>query len=241
MKGAVAVEKYILGGYLLVKPLCPEGDNLWLSNNVISASNCVCDVLPGTHFIETLKSEWLEEHLKTISGLNDHEYFSLEQWVIEKFNDNLFSWPGFFTEMWSAKECRERYFSKVDDLYLLALGLPEREVELFINEAPSAHCLLASTLQKKIYMNNDDIIGFELLGAGWQDFHSHSCHGLQTEFSRELGIIPNEYGLLRCHDDAYKAMQYVEELPDEKDVEEGLWQPWVIGLIDRYHNDTNNS
>jgi len=80
------VEKYILGGYLLVEPLRPERDSSWLSNRVISASNCVCDVLPGTHFIETSKIKWMEERLKTIARLNDNEYFSLEQWVREKFN-----------------------------------------------------------------------------------------------------------------------------------------------------------
>jgi hypothetical protein len=236
-------QNYILGGYFLVIPATRADymDQVLLPETIISVSECICGVLPSMGIFRTSDKVQFVDRIKKTIRLDDNEFSNLEKWLTKKFNNKLFDWPSCFADIDTAKEFQKRFLQKVNEVYLIAIGLTENEAEIFIEEQRALggvgnirETVMVNLFQKKIDIDINNIIGFDILGLDTDYFHSYLCHGLEKGFYKELGIKPNNLGLYACYQDASKAMKYIET--NELELEEALWQSWVVSLVDKFRS-----
>lgn len=232
---------FLIGGYFLILPTygSKNRDEVLQSDKIISVSNCICEVLPGIGFLNIGdKSDYLLNLKKKIK-VGDSEMNCLGKWVIEKFNDTLFDWPSCFATASIAKEFHRSFLYNTDNVYLLAVGLTNDEAEVFIDEqrphGPMGNIretLMYNNFKKKLMLESSQIIGYDVLGLDTESFHSYRCHGLEIEFQDVLGIASNKFGLFDDYTAAIEAVKYLDKTNIE--VEDALWQPWAIGLVEKF-------
>lgn len=68
--------------------------------------------------------------------------------------------------------------------------------------------------------------GFEVLSYEYGLEHSWLCNSLEREAFEQLGITPNELGLLDTFENASRVVDYVNR--DDVGAEPGLWLPWMV-------------
>jgi len=70
------------------------------------------------------------------------------------------------------------------------------------------------------------LIGFDVLGIAYGEFHSWFCHSLEEPIAAELGIRTGAYGLLPTWSEANARAEYASRL--EVGAEPVPWYAWAV-------------
>lgn len=228
-------EKFRLGAYFIVIPTLRADcmDKLLIPDKFISVSNCICDVVPATWGLEWVTYRENDiKRAKDILKLEDKQFSELERWVTKKFNENLFGWPYGFTEISVALEFESKFLSRVEEAYIVSIGLREDEAMIFLEEEKPqkdmGKTLVYKVLEKNIKMSLNDVLGYDVLGYDFSNFHSYLCNGLERDFYKDLNIKPNKNCLYDTYEQAEMAVKYLNN--EHTGAEPVLWQPWIVCL-----------
>jgi hypothetical protein len=151
-------------------------------------------------------------------------------------NDAQYGWPN-VCHAPAAAAVMKRLTEPADDIVLLELALAQAHAARLIQastppptapgQAPFGEPGVRTALRRGLSPGRDGRpLGIEplcfdhALGCSWL------CNGLEAVVARELGIRPNEAGLIGSAEQAEQAVAYISR--DEVGAEPGLWLPWLI-------------
>jgi len=220
--------KFYLGGYYLIR-LKPQKSG---SENIIyTCSECFNDNLVDCWaYTWTNNNDEQAALAKEKFQLSDSQIYSIRTWVDNKHTENKLGWLNVFTDLETALEYKNNFFSHINDIKIIALYFNDIERNDILNEfKPQNEKMgeigLRLTLQKKIEERTDELfLGFDYIGIGiGGDFHTFHCHDIGIELSDKFDLILNEFGLF---DSDNNSSQILEYLNDENNGFES--DPWFL-------------
>jgi hypothetical protein len=227
-------DEYILGGYFIVKAASRGAsmNPLLLPEKIVTVSDCICDILPGTWALSWVTKHTAEQKLKKHFFKGDFEL--LENWLTDLFDKGIYGWQGEFNSLDAAREFCERFLISKEDIYLLGIGLTVDDAAILIEEempnGKTLKSMICKVLSKKETMLSENLLGFDVLGYEFDSFHSYICNGLESDFYKRYGYEPNNYGLYDTFTEAKKSADYV--MTGDIGAEPVLWQPWAVSRFD---------
>lgn len=208
-----------------------------LPDRIISASSCIAPFIPDTWCIEWTQ-DTPEERIENAKGfaLDFNTLGKVTAWATPKFGKTI-GWPNVITDFHSAKELVDLFISTLPDFKVLELGLHRSLVDVFCHEAeppPQKPGFAAngrqgvheSILKGNLLTQSGEILGFEPLVFDCSLSCSWLCNSLDTAVEQDLGIRPNQHGLIETFAEASNCVEYISR--DDVGAEPGLWLPWLI-------------
>lgn len=228
----------LCGGYYLIKP-APRGE--WMSvellpEMMLSISECICDSVSTNWAVE-----WVNQPREVRAtaarklGVEGDSFERASKWATEALESGEFGVPNVFPTLHAARRFRAEFVPDTTGLKMVGIGLPEDYVDAFLEEsAPSegqfeSGMYLAMKLRKALEPGGR-MLGFEVLGLDYHNFHSSTCNSLETEFADQLGIKPNADGFIAEQADARRCAEFAGL--ETTGAEPGLWLPWQVLLYD---------
>jgi hypothetical protein len=167
---------------------------------------------------------------------------SLGAWVTARFGTTVF-WPRVVLDLATARELVSRFLSHVPDIRILEMALDRESLAKLaaVAEPPPPEPGYAPMGRQGVYevllkgrapTAGGVTLGFEPMSFDICFEHSWRCNALEIEIDRELGIRPNEHGLIGTWEQAQKSVEYIRR--DDVGAEPGLWLPWLV--IDQTQN-----
>lgn len=223
-------KKYYLGGYYLttLKPKSYRDDKGEL---IYTCSECIND-----HILDIWSYSWTTDNNKQIDEIKKNYQFTDQQineirnWVDKNFNDNKIGFLNVFTDLETAIEYKDKFFSQLDDIKIFALYFDTKERADILEEfKPQSEKMgdigLRLTLLKEIEESDNGIfIGFDYIGIEiGGSFHTFHCHDIGNELSDKFGLTLNNFGLF---DSDVNSKQVLDYLNDEENGCEPV--PWFI-------------
>lgn len=217
----INLEDYIAGGFYITHYMSRP---VWMQPTLIpdeylSLSGCISDRLP-------VASVWHEEIPKEAEnlGMTTQLWEEFKEWS----NANLhkeFGYPDTFYQLNTARDILQRYFPIPNQLMIMGIGLHKSRVQAFLNDHRDTgdYYGVYKVLSDMQPMQNGAVVkGFEVLGYANGINHSWLCYSMESHCNHDLGVCPNDTGLLQAHD-ADMVTAYVTE-------NEGGWgwQPWLV-------------
>ena len=225
--------KHYFGGYYLIR-LKPINFGSEFGKSVYTCSGCINDNLTGIWAHSwTTGSNKAAEIAKDCFKLTDDSINSIRTWVDKKYKEKKVGWLNVFTEIESAFEYKNTFFSHLDNIKILALYFDENEAKDILEEfKPQSKKdgeigLRLALLKQREEIENDDelFLGYDFIGIeyGFGNFHTFHCHDIGTELSDKFKLKMNKYGLF---DKAKEWKPVIDYLNDEKSPVEPL--PWFV-------------
>ncbi|MGC4113158.1 MAG: hypothetical protein QM765_00455 [Myxococcales bacterium] len=138
-------------------------------------------------------------------------------------------WESTFFTLGKARECRDRFLARLDDVLILGIGLDAAsrskalKATTPIPGASPSGIFLALEKDRPLEAGGT-LLGFDVLGLDC-GFHSYLCGGAEKDFFARLGAKPNEHGLF----DEATAVQCAALVNGDTTMgEPGLWRAWEI-------------
>ena len=229
-----SIESHYCGGFVICKPFEKphlEEDAL-LPRQVRTVCRCLAGVLPSDWAVDwVVYDEKVRRTRAKEFGLAPHAMVKLIEDVTAGFEANEIGWPGIFYSLDRAKRFETKHIKPGGDERLIGIGLDEKLVDEFLeNEEISDHRgkygIYDSLVSKKELPSKGKVLGYEILGYDYGDFHSWLCNGLEDEAYRELSVKPNGSGLIDSFEEALQVAKYISQ--DEVGAEPGIWMPWLL-------------
>jgi hypothetical protein len=246
MHHAPVISDYRGGGYLIVRIAERAA---WMAADVLpehlfSASACICPRVPGIWAVRWVSMP-NEERFGSAEafGIGRERLAGIVDWVTAGLQSGKLGWPGMFLSLSTARAFAHEWLESTDGLALLGIGMQAQFVATFLREgapggaaarawgqdvaSPGTPAVYAAVRKGRSPARGGQALGFELLGYdGMEGFHSWLCNGLDRSVYAQLGIRPNEVGLLNTADEARRALQSISTAGVGK--EPGVWLPWLI-------------
>jgi len=226
--------KYYLAGYYLTV-LRPLNRNK-TSSLIYTCSECINDNLLD-RWAYTWTTDNDASEIKTIYNLNDQDVDSIRDWVEEKTKEGKMGWVNAFMDLETTLEFKNRFFSHINDIKIMAIYFDEKERADILEEfKPKKETFgeigLRETLFKGITENeNEDLLGYDYIGIELDgSFHSFQCHDLGKELGEKFGLSLNNNGLFENRHNAQLVLNY---LNDEKNGCEPV--PWYLAIVKIIH------
>jgi len=226
-------EKFYLGRYALVIPCSkPKTDDNKINNSkLLTNSECISTILPSWWMLNW--SLDCKKERKNFSDEYDIDSKTMDDLCLELtklFDDQKIGYPNVCFEIETAKYLYTKYFSHIDDVKLISIGLLKEESDRFIEDAkPQGENMgelgLYQSLKNNVLMDSSIKIGYKILGYEFGILHSIFCDNLESQLYNRFGVNINRYGLYDSYEDALNASNYIS---NESDAEPALWQPWVV-------------
>jgi hypothetical protein len=232
-------KKYYFGGYYLIR-LMPKKFGNDKGALIYTCSECINDNLVDSwSYSWTVgKNKYIKE-VKDKYKLSNTEINTIRAWIDNKHNDNKLGWINVFTDIETALEYKNGFFSHLDDIKILALYFDEDERTVILNEfKPKAEKMgeigLRLALLKGIEeTDNDKFLGYDYIGIECGgSFHTFYCHDIGKELSDKFDLALNEYGLFNSEINSKQVLDY---LNDENNGCEPV--PWFIAKTKIVTND----
>jgi hypothetical protein len=212
--------KYYLGGYYLTK-LRPKSYGAETGSLIYTCSECIND-----HILNTWSYSWTTDSKKELDEAKKNYLFSdnqideIRNWVDNKFNDNKIGFLNVFTDLETALEYKNKFFSHLSDIKIFALYFDTNERTDIIEEykpqsAENGEIGLCLTLLKELEeQDNEELLGYDYIGIEiGGSFHSFHCHDIGKELSDTFNLTINKYGLF---DSSKNSKQVLDYLNDEE-------------------------
>lgn len=222
--------KYYLGGYYLTK-LRPKSYGAETGSLIYTCSECIND-----HILDTWSYSWTTDNNKELDETKKNYQFSdnqideIRNWVDNKFNDNKIGFLNVFTDLETALEYKNKFFSHLSDIKIFALYFDTNERTDIIEEfkpqsAENGEIGLRLTLLKELEeQENEELLGYDYIGIEiGGSFHSFHCHDIGNELSDTFNLTINKYGLF---DSAKNSKQVLDYLNNEENGCEPV--PWYL-------------
>lgn len=226
---------FYLGGYYLVEG-APRPDWVapFLPDTLWTVSACICPTYPDSWGLSWVSES--EEDLQKIRdrlGLENKTFQELRREIDTAFLQERFGWPNVWLDLADARSFQRRYLRSLSRLKLLAIALPEIYVEDFLREEAPAHPNAGEIgvhqriLRRERWESAGDFRGFDILGVAISgSLHTFVCNGLEDLYRDQLGIAPNQHGLIAGYDDAVRAAEYTNL--ETTAAEPVGWYPWLV-------------
>ncbi|UCD78624.1 MAG: hypothetical protein JSW26_24985 [Desulfobacterales bacterium] len=208
-----------------------------LPARIVSASGCIARFAPNTWCIEWTR-DTRERRIEDARafGLEFQDLQEIIAWTTSRFGKSI-RWPNVITDLNTSKDLVSRFFSHLSNVKVLELCLHRSMSQDFCQEAeppppkpgfaPNGRQGVQEViLKEKPPIPTGRILGFELLVFDFSLSCSWLCNGLETQVEQDLGIKPNQYGLIDSFDKAFRCVEYISR--DDVGAEPGLWLPWLI-------------
>ncbi|MBE0538896.1 MAG: hypothetical protein IH620_04225 [Ignavibacterium sp.] len=223
-------KKYYLGGYYLTK-LRPKNYGTETGSLIYTCSECINDNLVETWaYSWTVNNDKQAKEAKENFQLTDTQIKSIRTWVDNKHNESKLGWINVFTELTTALEYKNNFFSHLIDIKLMALYFDEDEradiLDVFKpQKEKNGEIGLRLTLLKEFEERDNEIfLGYDYIGIeNGGSFHTFHCHDIGKELSDKFGLILNKYGLFESDVNSKQVLDY---LNDENNGIEPV--PWFI-------------
>lgn len=195
---------FFLGGYYLLKPK-PLSFGSRTAKTVLTASECINDNLIGFWaYPWDKKARKDSAQAQEVFGLDRAGVDSIRQWVAEKTAANLIGWESVFFNKQTALEYKEKFFSHIDEVVLLAIYFNEdQRAEVVTEFRPESDefgeiGVYKSLMRRMLEADaqGEDLIGFDLIGMEVNSgFHSFHCHDMANDLISKFDLVLNQFGL----------------------------------------------
>lgn len=217
----IDIADYIAGGYYIshymTRPIWME--QTLIPEEYLSLSGCISDRLP----VATAWQDTIPDEAKNL-GMTDDLWRQFKEWS----NANLhkqFGYPDTFYTQAVAETVLKQYFPIPNQLRVMGIALHKTRVQDFLTnhqESGDYYGVYKVLSEMQPLADGATIRGLEVLGYENGISHSWLCYNMESHCNHDLGICPNDVGLLDEHN-ADVANSYVNEN------EAGWnWQPWLI-------------
>lgn len=128
------VKKYFLGGYYLTK-LVPKDFEPDKGSLFYTCSYCIND-----HLLDIWSYSWTTDNNADIDDIKkkyqftDNQITEIRNWVDHNYYENKIGWLHVFTDLETAVECKNKFFSHLSDIKIFALYFDQEEREAIIEE-----------------------------------------------------------------------------------------------------------
>ncbi len=194
--------QYYLGGYQIIK-LKPLNYGTLKGEIVHTCSSCI-----NFSIFDSWCQSWTTDNLsdkdKAVLNLNENKIKEIQQWTNENF-DNI---PNLFPNLEYAKEFKNKFLSKSNDLEIYSINFSEKDTNLLIDDFRenfhnndynynNGNFCLRNNLLKKTHEKNDEILlGYDIIGVECDgSFHSFHCNDMSSILEQKFNLILNEYKL----------------------------------------------
>ena len=231
------VDDYVWGGYYICRrgpaPCSRDAPSDLLPEKVVSASTCICKMIPSFWAIKWASCKRRERRATGAEfGIPREELRRVIRWVTEALAKAQIGWPDVIYSLETARELAGQFLHDTTDIVLFGLGLPRKYMSEFVEHSrPHGRhefpCGLHEAVKKGFDLApHGQVLGHEVLGFDGCGFCSWLCDELETDVAREFGIKPNSYGLIETSEEAEKVAEYYsrEEVPSEP----LWWLPWIV-------------
>ena len=205
----------------------------WMGNG-LSVSDCLSHLAPdwwGLGWTTTSpRADPVAEAVRF--GITADALTLAQAWSAEQYEKGEFRVHHAFGTSGAAVEFCRRFVSA--PARVLGLALPPDAASVLLTEyaeeyrdwLPGAYSWLK---EGKIPDPGGQPRGFEILGyVSTGQFESARCNALEADFEAQLGITPNDFGLVDAVEDARRCAEYANGL------ENSCAELWVPGLLSEY-------
>ncbi|WP_343702903.1 hypothetical protein [Chitinophaga sp.] len=223
-------KKFYLGGYYLTK-LQTQKSGSGANRLVYTCSECINDNL-----VDTWAYSWIIDNDKQVQDakenfqLSDIQVNSIRTWVDSKHKEKKLGWVNVFADLQTALEYRNKFFTHLNEIKVMALYFDETERRGILEEfKPQSENMekigLGVTLLNSVMEDKNEVfLGFDYIGIETDgSFHTFHCHDIGKELSDKFQLTLNDFGLFDSDD---KSEQVLDYLNDEKNGCEPV--PWFI-------------
>ncbi|MRN56099.1 hypothetical protein [Paenibacillus monticola] len=225
----------IEAGYILVKGSTEiSNDCSYLPNPFFSASDHICDFIPGCW-----GHSWVNKTEKEYSqirnlNLDKSTVEKINKWIDLEFEKGELSWLFLFNSVQLASQFYKEFIN-TSNIKLLGLGLNRYDADEFIDEYKDYYDnqpnlgkpgLLTNVMKGIEIDDSGEFLGHEVLGHDMGFFSSYACNDLGKDYINKLKININANGLIYDYEDAKQTCEYCYS--DESGAEPAFWQPWSI-------------
>lgn len=218
---SINLNDYIAGGYYIShymsRPIWME--QTLIPDQYVSLSGCISDRLP----VATVWQDSIPDEAKNL-GMTEDLWGRFREWSNANL-DKYFGYPDTFYTKKAAHYVLNRYFPIPNHLSLMGIALHKTRVQAFLErhkESGDYYGVYKVISRLKPLAQGATVRGLEVLGYENGINHSWLCYSMESHCNQNLGICPNEVGLLD-ETSADVANVYVS------DNEAGWnWQPWLI-------------
>jgi hypothetical protein len=227
----VSMMGYFFAGYYLIQ-LKPVQFGSYENKTIYTCSCCINDDLIKSWLIHDFdgKNEYIKE-LKENFNFSQDEVKVLTQWLHGGYEQGKIIYPNIFSEIKFAKEYKNKFIKKNNDIKLFAIYFCENQKKnlfnVFKNNENGFYRILEKSISEK---NNKEIfIGYDLVGIDDIGFHTFHCHDIGKELCDKFKITLNEYGLFNYHQNWNPILDYMNG--DESAVEPVPWFVVKVKLV----------
>ncbi len=198
---------------------------------IYTCSECI-----NENIVDDWSYSWTTDNNRKISEVKNNYQFSdtqidnIRNWIDNKHNENKLGWINVFTDLETALEYKNNFFSHLRNIKVMALYFNETERKDILEEfkpqsEKNGEIGLRLTLLKAIEENDKekflgyDYIGIEIGG----NFHTFHCHDIGKELSDKYDLILNRFGLFDSDKNSKHVLDY---LNDENNGCEPV--PWYV-------------
>lgn len=221
---------WIEAGYIIVSDaLAPGRDGVRGPQRIVTMSTCIVDSYPDGWALPwtNISDAELDEHRASL-GLGALEFAALRAWVSDAIDDGRFGWTNTFLSLDAARDFNRRFLGAVGTRKLLGASFaPDIAAQFLREEAPQrpgagSGVWTALSRNRGIELGGKSL-GFDVVGADWDSFHTFWCNGLQRDFAAELGLQVNRHGLFDEESQARAACEFASR--PETGAEPCAWYP----------------
>lgn len=231
---------YIAGYFLIQASLKPAwmDKNGLLPDRLWSGSRHICKKYPDAWILgwpsnqgAKYDGEEREQARRTMKA-SESEFAVVQSDFNSLYENQQFGFPNVFMRSDLALERYHQYFHSVPDVKLLGLALPETYFESFFSQFESVgfqsttHNGVYLKLRKKEICNDENVLGYDLLGFDGGEFCSFLCNSLETKMHQDYDVQYNQYGFISEYGQAEKVSQAIAR--GDEIVEDGFWSPWLV-------------
>jgi hypothetical protein len=233
---------YYLGGYYLTK-LKPKSYGTDKESLIYTCSACIND-----HLLDTWSYSWTTDNNKQLDEirsnyqLSDNQINEVRKWVDNRFDNNKIGFLNLFTDLETALDYKNRFFSHLSDIKIFSLYFDANERADIIKEfKPQSEKMgemgLRLILRQEIpEQANETLLGYDYIGIEMGgSFHTFHCHDVSQELSDKFNLTITKYGLF---DSATNSRQVLDYLNNEENGCEPV--PWFIAKVKLVANDLEN-
>lgn len=209
-------------GYYIIEPVAkPKFINLYCEK-ILTASDCICNPHPflNATFWNNEENEQLKYQQKL--QLSDDEFADMKKTVSSLFNNHKLDCDSRFLELSDAVSFYKKYLFHLPHLKLVGISLENVYKDSFLEEIKDTTNILHPLKNKP---DGGNLLGYDILGWDYGNFHTYLCNGFEEEISRDFPLSINEFGLIQ---NEYSLVKKFSELIKDMPGEPVLWLPFAV-------------
>jgi hypothetical protein len=214
----------VSGGYSLARPTRRlEWLPTYLPEVFLSCSNCLTTYVSDnalTGCLPHTESEMLEVGERMGIGVEDVR--SIQRRFFALAGDQ-FEYPRYFTTVAAARSVAAMLGRWAPELTLIGMSTLPSHAALIV-AGPNAQHTYEDVLARAEPPEAGEVLGWEVLGTDYADFHSWNCNHMEVDAEDLFGIRPNTAGFIDSFEDAERVASHCQE----RQPEPGYWAPWLI-------------